>query len=83
LIQKDPDQRYQSADDLIADLSKLSLAPQRPTTTDAYALPGGSLSPQGGYADPVGGVPNAYGGPPSQPPPASGMYGAPGTSPIP
>jgi len=83
LIQKDPDQRYQSADDLIADLSKLSLALQRPTTTDAYALPGGSPSPQGGYAGPVSGVPNAYGGPPSQPPPASGMYGAPGTSPIP
>jgi len=48
LIQKDPDQRYQSAVDLIADLSTLSLAPQRLTTTDAYAPPGGSPSPQGG-----------------------------------
>ncbi|MDQ2785601.1 MAG: protein kinase [Chloroflexota bacterium] len=74
LIQKDADQRYQSADDLIADLSKLSLAPQRPTATDSYALPGGSPGsyppgPQGGYAGPISGVPNAYGGPPSQPPP--------------
>jgi len=64
LIQKDPDQRYQRADDVIADLSKLSLVPQRPTATDAYALPGGSPSvyppgPQGGYAGPVVGVPNA------------------------
>jgi len=88
LIQKDPDQRYQRADDVIADLSKLSLVPQRPTATDAYALPGGSPSvyppgPQGGYAGPVVGVPNAYGGPPSQPPSAPGAYGAPGTPPIP
>ncbi|MGI8690605.1 MAG: protein kinase domain-containing protein [Thermomicrobiales bacterium] len=91
LIQKDPDQRYQSADDVIADLSKLSLAPQRPTAADAYALPGvapgmyppGPPIPQGGYAGPVNGVPNAYGGPPSQPPPAPGTYGAPGTPPVP
>ncbi len=90
LIQKNPDQRYQSADDVIADLSKLSLAPQRPTTMGTYALPGalpGSYPPgppgqQGGYAGPVNGVLNAYGGPPSQPPPAPGTYGAPGTPPI-
>ncbi|GEM_PF-1432272 len=87
LIQKDPDQRYQSATDLIADLSKLSLAPQRPTGTDAYVLPGtspGSYAPgpppqQGGFSGPVSGVPNAYGGPPSQPPTPPGAYGAPGT----
>ncbi|MDQ6833701.1 MAG: serine/threonine protein kinase, partial [Chloroflexota bacterium] len=91
LIQKNPDQRYQSADDVIADLSKLSLAPQRPTTMGTYALPGGlpgsyppgSPSQQGGYAGPVNGVPNAYGGPPSQPPPAPGTHGAPGTLSIP
>ncbi len=85
LIQKDPDQRYQSATDLIADLSKLSLAPQRPAGTDAYALPGaapgvyppGPPSQPGGYPGPVGGVPSAYGGPASQPPVAPGTYGTP------
>ena len=91
LLPKDPDQRYQSADDVIADLSKLSLAPQRPTAMDACALPGGPPGayppgppvPQGGYAGPVSGVPSAYGGPPSQPPSAPGIYNAPGTPPIP
>ncbi len=88
LLQKDPDQRYQSASDLIADLSKLTGAPQQPTATDTYALPSaapgayppGPPSQQGGYGGPVSGVPNAYGGPPSQPPPP-GTYGAPGTQP--
>jgi serine/threonine protein kinase len=76
LSQKDPDQRYQSATDLISDLSKLSLAPQRPAGTDAYVLPGatpggyppGPPSQPGGYSGPVSGVPSAYGGPSSQPP---------------
>ncbi|MCA1723145.1 MAG: serine/threonine protein kinase, partial [Thermomicrobia bacterium] len=88
LIQKDPDQRYQNAEDLIADLSKLTLAPQRPTGADAYVLPApaggyppGPPSQQGGFAAPVGGVPSAYGGPPSQPATTPGTYGAPGTQP--
>lgn len=91
LIQKEPDQRYQSATDLIADLSKLSLAPQRPTATDAYVLPEGGpgsyppgpQSQQGGYSSPISGMPNAYGGPLSQPPVTPGTYGAPGTPPLP
>jgi len=87
LIQDDPDRRYQGATDLIADLSKLTGAPQRPGTTAAFIPPGGAPpayppgppAQQGGYGSPVGGVPSAYGGPPSQPPTAPGTYGAPGT----
>ncbi|MHB8645483.1 MAG: protein kinase domain-containing protein [Thermomicrobiales bacterium] len=85
LTQKDPDQRYQSATDLIADLSKLSLAPQGPGATDAFALPGppgpyapGPPSQPGGFSGPISGVPNAYGGPPSQAPGVPGPYTAPG-----
>jgi tRNA A-37 threonylcarbamoyl transferase component Bud32 len=82
LIQKDPDQRYQSAGDLIMDLGKLSSAPQRATTADAYAVPpppGGYAptppSQPGGYPGAVSGVPSAYGGAPSQP---AGYGGPPG-----
>ena len=88
LIQKEPDQRYQSATDLITDLSKLSLAPQRAPTTDAYIMPDAAPgiyppappSQPGGYSGPVIGVPNAYGGPPSQ---TAGAPAAPGTQPFP
>jgi serine/threonine-protein kinase len=84
LIQKDPDQRYQSAGDLIMDLAALSAAPQRATTTDAYAIPApppGGYAPAppsqpGGYPGTVSGVPSAYGGAPSQP---AGYSGPPGS----
>ncbi len=89
LIQNDPDRRYPSATDLIADLSKLTGAPQRPGTADAYILPGaappayppGPPAQQGDYGGPVVGVPHAYGGPPSQPPTAPRTYDAPGMQP--
>lgn len=85
LMQKDPDRRYQSASDLIADLSALSSAPQRATGTDAYAIPPlptgayptGPSSQPGGYPGGVPGVPSAYGGTPSQPAGAPSGYGGP------
>jgi serine/threonine protein kinase len=83
LMQKDPDQRFQSATDLIAELSRLSSAPQPASGTGAYVLPppppgtyppGPPSQQPGGYANPVGGVPSAYGGVSSQPPGAPGPY---------
>jgi serine/threonine protein kinase len=82
LIQQAPDQRYQSASDLVINLSKLSLAPPRPTTTETFILPNmlpgsyppGPPSQQSAYSGPISGVPNAYGGPPSQPPVPPGMW---------
>jgi serine/threonine protein kinase len=91
LIQQEPEQRYQSASDLVSDLSKLSLAPQRSTTTNTVVLPNaspgsyppGPPSQQSGYPGPINGVPNAYGGAPSQPSAPPGMQGAPGIQPSP
>jgi serine/threonine-protein kinase len=88
LIQRDPDQRFQSASDVITELSHLSSAPQQPSLSGAYGVASGQPAyPQsppassGGYSSgtpgAVSGTPTAYGGPPSQQP---NVYGAPPSS---
>ncbi len=84
LLQENPDQRFQSATDVITELSHLSAAPQQPPLSSAYGFASGQPvyaqpppSQPGGYGSgmpgAVPGVPSAYGGPPSQQPNAYGQ----------
>jgi serine/threonine protein kinase len=76
LLQKDPDRRFQSASDVVTELSRLSSAPQS-SLSGGYGFASGQPPYQPpsqaggnvtGAPGAIPGVPAAYGGPPSQQP---------------